>query len=169
MSHILQAFREYDFLELRDPERQKKSASYTKHFQQVQIYKISLHAFNIGTCLIYSRRAACPPAKDEKSEGINNILNYGTRKKTGSCYLDHQTKPSYREVKSKYNFFMIIKNKVILKNGTYPEPLEIDYPIIKHYSIGKPSPQILSISCIPSINTICLLSIFIRYTVVDTT
>ena len=105
--------------------------------------------FNVDLCLTCSRRTACPPAKDEKSDVIDNVINYGTRKKTGSCYMDRQTKPFYREVKKNYNFFMIIKNKVLLKNGTYPEPLEIDYPIIKHYEIGKLSPLILNILCIP--------------------
>ena len=105
--------------------------------------------FNIDLYLNCSRRTACPPAKNEKSDVVDNVINYGTRKKTGSCYMDRETKPFYREVKKNYNFFMIIKNKVLMKNGTYPEPLEIDYPIIKHYEIGKLSPQILNILCIP--------------------
>ena len=108
--------------------------------------------FNIDLCLTCSRRTACPPAKNENPDALDNVINYGTRKKTGSCYMDRQTKPFYREVKKNYNFFMIIKNKVLLKNGTYPEPLEIDYPIIKHYEIGKLSPLILNILCIPFIS-----------------
>ena len=112
-----------------------------------------MHVFNTQTFLTYSRRVSCPPSKDERSNGLENMLSYGTRKEKGTCYLDHGTKPSYREVKRSYNFFMIIKNNVLLKTGTYPEPLEIDYPKINHYEIGKPSPQFVNLLCTPSLKS----------------
>ena len=95
---------------------------------------------NTKTFLTYSLHH-CPPSKDEKkSDERSHISTYDDMTQKGNCYLDHETQPLYRHVKKRFNFFMTMRNELKLPNGTYPD-YEIDYPIIKHYEIGKLCPQ----------------------------
>jgi hypothetical protein len=99
---------------------------------------------NTKTFLTYSLHH-CPPSEDERK--LNEPLqmsNHDERMRKGNCFLDPNTRPMYREGQRRYKFVMKIKNGLKLPNGTYPDyEIEIDYPIIKHFEIGKPSPQLL--------------------------
>ena len=102
---------------------------------------------NSKTFLTYSHIVKCPPSRDEQNSVESlQMAHYMPRTREGNCYLDHETEPKYRDVQRRYNFFMKMKNGIKFPNGTYPD-YEIDYPIIKHYEIGKPSPQLLIILC----------------------
>ena len=93
--------------------------------------------------MTYSLLQKCPPSKDEKkSDDRSYISTYDDMTQKGNCYLDHTTTPLYRALKKQYKFVMKIKNGLKFPNGTYSD-YEIDYPIIKHFEIGKPSPQSL--------------------------
>ena len=102
---------------------------------------------NTKTFLTYSLGLLrCP--KDEKDEKKSNepwqLSNIDERTKKGNCFLGRHTDPMYYENQRRYKFVMEIKNGLKLSNGTYPDyELKIDYPIIKHFEIGKPSPQLL--------------------------
>jgi len=98
---------------------------------------------NIKTCLTYSSKHTCRPSKDEKnSNEPSQMSNHDDRTQKGNCLLDRTTRPMYRENQKWYRFFMKMENGLKLPNGTYPD-YEIVYPIIKHFEIGKPSPQLL--------------------------
>ena len=65
----------------------------------------------------------------------------------GNCYLDHETKPYYRNVKKRFMFYMNVTNALKPK-GTYPGYV---YPV-KHYDIGKLSHKLvkLALGVLPS-------------------
>ena len=101
---------------------------------------------DIKTFLTYSKRVPCPPSTHEQDFGES--LQGRAIAQRGNCYLDHQTKPLYRNVKKQFKFYMKMTNGLSRQspNGTYPD-YEIQYPIINHYKIGKQSPQIHIVVC----------------------
>ena len=99
---------------------------------------------DIKTFLTYSKRVPCPPSTHEQDFGES--LQGRAIAQRGNCYLDHQTKPLYRNVKKQFKFYMKMTNGLKSPNGTYPD-YEIQYPIINHYKIGKQSPQIHIVVC----------------------